>query len=299
MDDAGLGRDDAEVVECLLAPSQERIAFAVALELQFGVAQEGEGAAGEVDMDGVVDDEVDRDEGVDLLGITAETLDGVAHGGKVDHARHSGEVLQDDPARDEGNFAGFARGVRGPCSDAPDIGLGDGKAIGLAENGLQEDLDGVREFRQVGDCPGAFEGVEAVVGHVAVAGLEGFAGVEEVVRVPRGGGGVGRRHAARVAPSYIRSCWQDVWRGNVPVGPGTRGTLGTSCRMPCTIHSPSASMMRDVSPRSRVDFPSCMEGTGSPSCQMPWRMPSGREINWWSRRIPVRCFTSRRALPTA
>lgn len=77
--------------------------------------------------------------------------------------------------------------MRGPCSDAPDIGLGDGKAIGLAENGLQEDLDGVREFRQVDDCPGAFEGVEAVVGHVAVAGLEGFAGVEEVVRVPRGG----------------------------------------------------------------------------------------------------------------
>ena len=37
MDDAGVGRHDAEVVEGVLAPAQERVAFLVARELELGV----------------------------------------------------------------------------------------------------------------------------------------------------------------------------------------------------------------------------------------------------------------------
>ena len=40
MDDAGVGRDDLEVVERALAPAQEGVALAVALELELGVARE-------------------------------------------------------------------------------------------------------------------------------------------------------------------------------------------------------------------------------------------------------------------
>ena len=39
--DAGAGRHDAEVLERLLAPLEERVALAVALELELGVAGEG------------------------------------------------------------------------------------------------------------------------------------------------------------------------------------------------------------------------------------------------------------------
>ena len=42
MHDAGGRRHDAEVVERLLAPLQELVALAVALELALGVVEEGE-----------------------------------------------------------------------------------------------------------------------------------------------------------------------------------------------------------------------------------------------------------------
>ena len=42
VDDAGLRRDDAEVLEGRLSPAQERVALPVALELELGVAGEGE-----------------------------------------------------------------------------------------------------------------------------------------------------------------------------------------------------------------------------------------------------------------
>ena len=40
MDDAGVGRDDAEVAEGVLAPAQERVALLVARELELGVRAE-------------------------------------------------------------------------------------------------------------------------------------------------------------------------------------------------------------------------------------------------------------------
>ena len=72
VDDAGVGRHDAEVVEGRLAPTQERVALAVALELELGVAREGEARRELVDLHGVVDDELGREEGVDPGGIAAE-----------------------------------------------------------------------------------------------------------------------------------------------------------------------------------------------------------------------------------
>ena len=102
--DAGARGHDAEVREGLLAPAQEPVALGVALELERGVHLEGVAATVDVGDDGVVDHEVDRDEGVDLLGAPAEGLDGVAHRGEVDDARHAGEVLQEDARRRVGDL---------------------------------------------------------------------------------------------------------------------------------------------------------------------------------------------------
>ena len=66
--DAGGGRDDAEVVEGLLAPLEELVALAVALELHVDVVVHGIGLPKSVDLHGVVDDQVDGDQRVDLAG---------------------------------------------------------------------------------------------------------------------------------------------------------------------------------------------------------------------------------------
>ena len=61
VDDAGVRRHDREVVERALAPAQERVALAVALELELDVALDREPRRELVDLDRVVDDELDRD----------------------------------------------------------------------------------------------------------------------------------------------------------------------------------------------------------------------------------------------
>ena len=68
VDDAGLGRHDAEVAERLLAPAQEDVALVVAGIFQVGVGAEGQAAAEVVDLDRVVDDQLDRLERVDRPG---------------------------------------------------------------------------------------------------------------------------------------------------------------------------------------------------------------------------------------
>ena len=85
--DAGVRRHDAEVVERRLAPAQERVALAVALELELGVALEGEPLGELVDLDRVVDHQLDRHERVDLRRVAAELVHRVAHRGEVDDRR--------------------------------------------------------------------------------------------------------------------------------------------------------------------------------------------------------------------
>ena len=94
--DAHAGGDGGEVVEGGLAPLEEGVALAVALELERGVGVVGVGGAELVDLDGVVDDELGGLEGVDFVGVAAEGAHGVAHGGEVDDGGNAGEVLHED-----------------------------------------------------------------------------------------------------------------------------------------------------------------------------------------------------------
>ena len=103
--DAGAGRHDAEIVEGRLAPAQEPVALAVPLVFEVDVLGEGARGAEIVDDDRMVDDEVDRDQRVDPLGVAAERAHGVAHGGEVDDGRHAGEILHQHARRAEGDLA--------------------------------------------------------------------------------------------------------------------------------------------------------------------------------------------------
>ena len=115
MDDAGLRRDDLEVLERRLAPLQELVALAVAVVLQRAVEAERVLAAEVVGDDGVVDDQLGRRERVDPLRVAAEVGHRLAHGGEVDDARDAGEVLHEHAGRRELDL-GVGLGASGPTA---------------------------------------------------------------------------------------------------------------------------------------------------------------------------------------
>ena len=91
--DAGAGRHNAEVVKRVLAPFQEDITLHVPLIFAVDVGLERAGGAEFVDHHRVVDDQINRCQRVDGLGLAAQPLDAVAHRRQIDHGRNAGEVL--------------------------------------------------------------------------------------------------------------------------------------------------------------------------------------------------------------
>ena len=118
MDDAGVRRHDAEVVERLLAPAEERVSLLVPRELERRVQVGGVALGVVVDLNGVVDDELDRLQRIDLARVAAEPHDAVAHRGEIHDRGHAGEVLQQHPRRCEGDFLLHLRWSR-PSRPAP------------------------------------------------------------------------------------------------------------------------------------------------------------------------------------
>ena len=151
--DARVRRDDAEVVERALPPAEERVALAVPLELALDVVLDREPRRELVHLHRVVDDELRRDERIDLRRIAALLAHRVAHRGEVDDRGHAGEVLEEHARRHERDLA--RRLVRGhPARDGLDLGLG-----AVAEHVLEQDPQRVREPRHV---PPLLERVEPV-----------------------------------------------------------------------------------------------------------------------------------------
>ena len=132
------GGHDLEGVEGLHAPLQELVALAVARELDVEVLGERLGAAGEIHLDGVVDHQVDRHQGLDHLRVLAHARDRRAHRGEVDQERHAREVLQHDAGDDEGDLLG-ARRLRLPARQGPDRVLGHALAVAVAKERLEDD----------------------------------------------------------------------------------------------------------------------------------------------------------------
>ena len=80
--------------------------------------------------------------GLTLVGSPPRSLDGLAHGGQVDHAGHAGEVLHQHPRRGELDL--HARvGGRVPAAERADVVGGDVRAVLRAQQVLQQDLQGV------------------------------------------------------------------------------------------------------------------------------------------------------------
>ena len=108
MANAGSRRNDAEIRESAAAPAQELVALLIALIFEIGVDLERARAAKAIDHHGMVDDEIDRHERIDLGSVAVKGGHGVAHGRQIDDGGHAGKVLHQYarwPKRD------FARGT--------------------------------------------------------------------------------------------------------------------------------------------------------------------------------------------
>ena len=147
MDDADARRDDLEPVERLHAPLEEFVSLAIARELDLHVLGQGIGAGPAVHLDGMIDDERDRDERLDQLRLLAEPRDGGTHGREVDEERHSRKVLKHDPCDDERDLGGSLR-LRLPGRQSPHIVLFDSLSVQIAEQGFENDA---KTDRQTGN----------------------------------------------------------------------------------------------------------------------------------------------------
>src|SRR5207247_9918044 len=118
---------------------EERVALAVALVLALEVALVDVLRAEKVGLDRVVDDQVDRDEWLDLRGILARALHRRTHCREVNGRGHAGVVLQKDAAgteRDRGVIAWIPR-ERRSCLLL--------RIAAHAPDALEEDLHGDRQ----------------------------------------------------------------------------------------------------------------------------------------------------------
>ncbi len=169
MHDAHAGRHHAEVGKRALAPPQELIAFAIPLELEVDVRLQRVGAAEAIHLHRMVDDQVDRDERIDPLRITAQALHRAAHGGQIHDGRYSGEVLQHDARRRKRNLDLGQIGRR-PGGQMPHVVVANHVTVAVAGHGFEQNADGER---QAGHGPHAlfFQTRQAVDAHRPSRGL--------------------------------------------------------------------------------------------------------------------------------
>ena len=95
VNDTRAWRYDLEVVEGLGAPLKELESLTVTRELKLLVHVLGGGNTSRIDLHGVIDDEVDGAEWVDLCWVATETLHGITHRSEIDNSGHSTTIVKD------------------------------------------------------------------------------------------------------------------------------------------------------------------------------------------------------------
>ncbi len=147
MANAGARGHDPEVRKGFLAPPQEAIALAVALVFQGHVVAERLRGPELVDDDGMVDDEVDRNQRVDLVDVAAELLHRVAHGREVDDGRNTGEILHQHTGRAERDLLFVLAAGGEPGCNRKDVILRDAPAVLVAQQIFEQHLHREGELR--------------------------------------------------------------------------------------------------------------------------------------------------------
>ncbi len=151
MDDADAGRNDLEGFECLLAPLEKFVAFAVAFEFHFEVQFHRLGGPKKVHLNGMIDHEIDRHERFDDFRVLFHPRDDRPHRGEVDQQWHAREILQDDAGDDERDFLLCGRfGV--PVREGAHVALGHLLAVDIAQHGFEHDTNTDRQPRDLAEA---------------------------------------------------------------------------------------------------------------------------------------------------
>ena len=166
VDDAGIRRNDGEVLERALSPTEECVTFFVALELEVSVELKGLRGAELVDLYGVVDDQLGRLKWVDQVRIAAQGLHGIAHGSQVDHCGYAGEVLQQHAARHEGDLL-RRNALAGPGGEGANVVGLYGLAVFPAQQVLQQNAQRKRQVPNAATM--LFQGIKTVNLELAIA----------------------------------------------------------------------------------------------------------------------------------
>src|SRR6185437_15420723 len=177
--------DNAEIVEGRLAPAQEFVTLAIALVFAVDVLGKGGGGAEIVDHYGMVDDEVDRHQRIDLLRIGLELFGRIAHGGEVDNGGDAGKVLHQHAGGAEGDLVLGLAFVLEPGGDRLDIVRIDAAAVLEAQQVFQHYLEGLGQPGNVGE-PVLFGLRQGEVGVGLAAHRKGRLGFEAVGSVCHG-----------------------------------------------------------------------------------------------------------------
>jgi len=126
------------------------VALAVALEFHFQVELQRFGGAEKIDLHAVIDHQIDRHQWLDDFRVAPDFLYRAAHGGEIDHQRHAGEILQNDPCDDEGNFF-VGRFFCVPFGQRLDVFAPHFFAIAIAQHRFEHDANTHRKSRNFPD----------------------------------------------------------------------------------------------------------------------------------------------------
>jgi len=152
------------------APPQQRIALAVALELEVGIHLKRGGCAELVHDHGVIDHELGGEQRVDLFRVAAHTLHRVAHGGEV---HDPGTPVKSCMRTRAGMNAIFVVGRLGrvPAREALDLRRCHRAPVLPAQQVFEQNAERVREARDREAAP--LERVQAKISKVPPAALSG------------------------------------------------------------------------------------------------------------------------------
>ncbi len=141
MDNAVCGRHDPQIIEGLCPPAQKFITFLVAEKFLLHVLSQGILRTEVVHLNRVVNDQINRHQGIDDLRVTAKGLHCITHGRKIHHTRHAGEVLHDHPGRQERKFM-LSRRCRIPPGKTRHILSNYKIFIAVSQQGFEHNPDG-------------------------------------------------------------------------------------------------------------------------------------------------------------
>ena len=162
MTDACAGRHDAEIIERSLRPFQEFVALLILPVLFLDVFLECGVVAEECHRDRMVDDQIDRNLRIDLFGIAAKLLHGVAHRGKIYDRWHASEILHQHTGRSECDFAIGGLGLE-PLGDGLDVVFRNSPAVLIAQKIFEQ------HFHRKGQASDAFEAVSLGCGKAEIS----------------------------------------------------------------------------------------------------------------------------------